>query len=335
MPMDHDLDPALLETDDATQVESDRDRPPARTAAEPAAVEELWLLGQPSLENYLGFVESYVVGGAAIPPYRLCAEWRAANDHYARLEEREAGLADRVECRPLPKQLAPLVAEVEADPRFRHTFHYLPTRFAMVELDKLVVYQSSLTRSWAERIAARLGPDADPETVFRTCYPIEADPPPLKIEAAEDDRFLFSSPAHHIAFHEAVLLRPEQVPSYASFGPVGGIVGLVVGFRGNFLNCIKAEDRILLNNGYHRAYALRSLGYTHVPCAIQEVTRLDELRLRATERVADDPAFYFRSARPPLLKDFFDPKLAKPLAMRPRRKLVEVSFQIRKTYLVE
>lgn len=161
----------------------------------------------------------------------------------------------------MPKQLAPLVAEVEADPRFRHTFHYLPTRFAMVELDKLVVYQSSLTKSWADGVAAKLGPRAELETVFRACYPIAVDPPPLKVEAADDDRFLFNSPASHLSFHEAVMLEPGRVPSYASYGPVGGIVGLVVGFRGNFLNCIKADDRILLNNGCHRAYALRSLGY--------------------------------------------------------------------------
>jgi hypothetical protein len=32
-------------------------------------------------------------------------------------------------------------------------------------------------------------------------------------------------------------------------GPVAGIVGLVVGFRGNFLDLIRADDGILSNNG--------------------------------------------------------------------------------------
>jgi len=41
MPIDHHLDPATLQADDATPVELDRHRLPARTAAEPAAVEEL------------------------------------------------------------------------------------------------------------------------------------------------------------------------------------------------------------------------------------------------------------------------------------------------------
>jgi hypothetical protein len=33
------------------------------------------------------------------------------------------------------------------------------------------------------------------------------------------------------------------------YGPVAGIVGLIVGFRGNFLDVIRADDRILSSNG--------------------------------------------------------------------------------------
>ena len=43
----------------------------------------------------------------------------------------------------------------------------------------------------------------------------------------------------------------------------------------------------------------------------------------------EDPAFYFLAARPPLLKDFFDPKIAKTLAVRRMETSVEVEFKLR------
>jgi hypothetical protein len=90
---------------------------------------------------------------------------------------------------------------------------------------------------------------------------------------------------------------------------VARAVGLVVGFSTNFFNVVRDDKRLLLHNGYHRACALRALGITHVPCVIQTVTRRDELDLIAKDNVAEDPAFYFAACRPPLLKDFFDPRI--------------------------
>jgi hypothetical protein len=91
----------------------------------------------------------------------------------------------------------------------------------------------------------------------------------------------------------------------------------------------------VLHNGYHRAYSLRSLGITHAPCFVETVTRKDELRVAATEKVSDDPEFYFRAKRPPLLKDFFDPKLSRRYPVRPRRAVVQLEFTLRKSYFVE
>ena len=59
-------------------------------------------------------------------------------------------------------------------------------------------------------------------------------------------------------------------------------MGLVVGFSSNYLNVVAAEGRLVLNNGYHRVYALRERGVTHVPCVMQRVTRREELELVGT-----------------------------------------------------
>ena len=85
---------------------------------------------------------------------------------------------------------------------------------------------------------------------------------------------------------------------------------------------------MVLHNGYHRAVALRAAGFTHAPCVIQTVTRRDELEVSAAQPVIDDPAFYFR-AKPPLLKDFFDPRIRTVLPVRRMEKMIEVRFEIK------
>src|SRR5207248_2968912 len=118
-------------------------------------------------------------------------------------------------------------------------------------------------------------------------------------------------------------LHHEQIMDYKPYGPIGAVIGAVVGFGSNFLNVIRDEHkRILLNNGYHRAVALRELGITHAPCIIEEVTRRDELALTAGSTVNQNPFF-------------FDPKFRKLLPVRRAKRVVEIEFEVRKFDLVE
>jgi len=288
--------------------------------------DELRLLGQPPLTDYLDFVRNWVQGGADMDPRALCDEWRAANDHYYDLEKREAGIAEKADCLELPPAMRPLAEELAARPSFRITWDCLPTSFGMVELDKLVVYQRHVTLPFVEALQAQLAPPPGPEALFRFCQPLERRDPPISVRRLDEERYLFASESTDFRFHKAVLLRPEQIVGFESFGPIGAVVGLVVGFGSNFLSVIRSDGRMLLHNGYHRAHALRAAGFTHAPAVIQTVTRLDELALVAAPRVVDEPAFYFAAKRPPLLKDFFDPRLSKVLPVRHRERLIEVSF---------
>lgn len=291
--------------------------------------ELLWLLGQPHLGDYLDFVKHKAVGGRDIDPALLAEEWRAANDLYYDLEQSEAGIADAAECLPLDPALAPLAAELAADPYYRETFDTLPAEVMMVELDKLVVSQTHIANLFSEARARALGGAPDPETLFRFCLPLEREVPPVRIQRLASDRYLFSSPSTDLRAHPPTLLRRDQIANIASFGPIAGVIGLIVGFGSNFLTAIRSDTRMVLHNGYHRAYSLRALGITHAPCIVETVTRKDELRVAASETVSDDPEFYFRAARPPLLKDFFNPRLVTRLAVRPMESAVEVEFKMR------
>lgn len=294
-----------------------------------AVRDELWLLGQPPLRDYLDFVRRLVFGGSTMDLRALTDEWRTANDRYYDLELTEAGFADKAKRRSLPKGMRTLAETTSQHPHFRRTFDALPVAFEMVELDRLVVYQPHVTLPFADRLGEHLDPEMDAEALFRFCHPIERRDPPVRVRRIDDKRYLFSSDSTDFRLHDPVLLQPAQIVGHDSFGPISAAIGLVVGYGANYLSVIRSDNRLLLHNGYHRAYALRAAGITHAPAVVQTVTRRDELQLVASATVADEPAFFFASKRPPLLKDFFDPKIRKVFPVRRMEKLIEVSFEIR------
>jgi hypothetical protein len=295
--------------------------------------EEVWLLGQPPLAKYLDFLEDSAIDGANADPTALADEWRAANDHYIRLESREAGIADAVECRPLDGPYAALGEEITADPRYRRTFEPIHTRLGVVELARLVVCQIHVTADYVEGHKRRLGPTPDPASLFRFCLPNGDSDPHVQVRRLGSRRFVFRSDSRDFRFHEPVLLRPDQLDGYKSFGQVTNVLGLVLGFSSNFLNVISYGKRLLLHNGYHRACALLGLGVTHAPCVIQTITRPDELELVAKENVVENPDFFFEAPRPPLLKDYLDPSIRKLIPIHKLERVIEVSYEVR-DYLV-
>jgi len=315
-----------------------RDDPAKAVTAEAGgagAAEMLWLLGQPQLSDYLEFVKENVVGGTRMCPRALTDEWRAANDIYYDLEQSEAGIADSIRLRPVAAGLKPLVDELKASPHFLNTFNKLPMTVEMVELDKLIVSQTYVTASFSEGRAAGLSRKPSPEALFRYCQPLERQLPEVRIEKTDHDHYLFSSESTDFRDHRPKLLDEAQIACLSSTGPIAGAIALIVGFGSNYMTAIRSDRRLVLHNGYHRAHSLRSLGIKYAPCLVETVTRKDELRIAAADKVSADPEFYFRGKRPPILRDFFDPRLTRRFAVRRRRTLVEVEFTLRRRSSVE
>lgn len=289
----------------------------------------VWLLGQPHLRDYLSFCESKVIGGEALNPRMLADEWRTANDFYYDLETTEAGIADTIECRPFDRRLARLASALEANDWFRNSFDNLPYSFELVELDKLVVSQLQVERGHLQIAAAQLGQRPAPADLFRFCLPVERELPPVRITRLASNRYQFASPSSDLREHDPLLLRGSEIAHLKLPGPAAALFGISVGFGSNFLSGIRSGSRVLLQNGYHRAYALRSAGITHAWCVVERVTRKDELRLTATDEVSADPEFYFAAKRPPILRDYFDPRIAKQLKAKRMDCIVEVEIKVR------
>ncbi len=294
-----------------------------------AGTELLWLLGQPHLGDYLAFVETKVIGGESIDPRALADEWRAANDLFADLEQAEAGIADSIRCRKAPAAMAGAIARLEANRWFQDSFDNLPYAIELVELKKLVVSQLHVEASYDDELKSRVGPEAGPQALFDFCLPLDRPMPPVTVERLGSSRYLFSSPSTDFRGHEPRLYRDPALLDAHATSPAAALFGVMVGFGSNFMSGVRSGKRILLQNGYHRAFALMRAGFTHGWCIVETVTRKDELKLTASEEVADDPEFYFATKRPPILGDFLDPRLVKPLLVRAMTTQVEVEINVK------
>jgi len=291
--------------------------------------ENLYLIGRPTLKQFLRFVKD----NAVHPPSsgELIEEWQAANRIVRALDKVEAGIADKPSIEPVDPENKLLLEFLQA-PLVRHSFNTVPTEVAYIELDQLVVYQHHIDLTFAQKLKNRLGQSPSEEEIFRTCLPCQPFSPPVKWSRTHRNTFVFMSPSDDMRFLGSMSLEPENITDYPPPGNLAGVVGLAVGFGSNFLNAIYAEKRLILNNGSHRAYALRDLGITRVPCIVQHISSRDELSVLASTAITDAPNFYLQDPRPMMLKDYFDPRLRKVMPVHRRLRQVTVKFDVDVTF---
>jgi hypothetical protein len=300
-----------------------------RNGTKPRETDDLlYLLGRSTLKQFLRFVRNNAIkppGTAA-----LIQEWQAAKERIIGLEKTEANCADNPAITPIkvdPKY-KPLLTRLLKDPLIRNGFNIVPTEVAFIELDRLVVYQKHIDLTFVEQLKKQLTPVLTDEDLFRVCLPFDHPAPPVKWSRVDDNTYTFISPSDDIRFLGSMPLKGRHIKGYPHPGTLVGVVGLAVGFGSNFLNAFHIENRLILHNGSHRAYSLREMGYTHVPCIIQHVSTRDELDIVAPPPVRQDPDFYLKNQRPSMLKDYFNPHLRKVIRAHHKARQVTVRFSI-------
>lgn len=288
----------------------------------------VFLVGRPPMGEYIGFVRgSLMDGGGKLPAdSALADDWRTANDHLRELERIEGGLADRPPMADPTGEALECARRLLSAPRFPQIHGATPTRIAMVELDRLVVYQKCLNLAHVDIIKEELGSQPSEGTVARVALGLDRYCPPVRL-MRNQDVFTFVCDSKDLRFIEPMTLAPESFPA-AARGVPAHCIAFAVGFSQNCLGAIHFEDRLVLFNGSHRAYAFRDLGITHVPCLIQEISRREEIDLVAHRELSQRSDLYLKSPRPPLLKDYFDPRLRRIVPVVRSNRLIRVQLRV-------
>ena len=298
----------------------------ASPKSQPEVDESLYLIGRPQLKDFLRYVQNHAVNPPG--PGDLTEEWERANEVVQKLQKDEEDLADNPSIQAVPTDNK-LLLEFVRDPLVKNSFNTVPTEVAYVDLNQIVVHQHHIDLAFVQTVKDRVGPSPTVADLFRLCRPYgEAQQPPMKWGRVQGDTYVFVSRSNDLRFLGVMPLEARNIQDYPPPGRLAGIIGLAVGFGSNFLNAVYAERRLILNNGSHRAYALRQMGLTRVPCIVQHVSSREELHLLACTAVTDRPNYYFQEPRPPMLKDYFDPRLRKVMSVHRRLRQIRVKFEI-------
>jgi len=306
-------------------------KPESNDQARQDAVDEtLYLTGRPKLKEFLRFVRNHAVDSA--DDGVLTDEWENAKRVIHALEKEETGVAENPPIQKLGPEYEPLLIEFLKDPLVQHSFNTVPTEVALIPLDQTVVYQKHIDLTFVRQLQQQLGPNPTQEQIFKTCLPYDHPQPPAKWSRMRRNSYVFVSPSNDLRFLGAMSLKPENI-RVTPPGSLVGIVGLAVGFGSNFMNAIYVENRLILNNGSHRAYALRQMGITHAPSIVQHLSSLDQVDVIASSEVADSPDHFLKHPRPSMLKDYFNPKLHKVMPVHRRLRQITVKFEVEETFV--
>lgn len=288
----------------------------------------VFLAGRPPMGEYLGFVTT-TVGGDTLDRGALAESWRKANDHVQELRKAEPEYANAPTIADLPEHLRSLGEQVLADPIVQRSYSLVPVRIGVVELDKLVVFQKHINLAHVARLRDQLGDEPTEEHVFGLCLPIDRQlDPQTRAGIVGPNTWAFGSESMDFRVLETKLIDDPSSFDLVTTGAATHVVAAVLGYGPNMFSAVHAEDRLVLNNGSHRAYALRDAGITHAPCLIQEVSRRDELEVIAGGDLTSNADSYLTAPRPPVLRDYFDDKLRvlAPVVPKQRQVQVQVSF---------
>jgi hypothetical protein len=250
--------------------------------------------------------------------------WQAAVATFEELRRAEAGVPETIATRPLSAEHAGAAETLRADASFANTFSNYPCSFEEVEIDKLVASQRSVHVEYVDYLTARY--NEGPRNLFDFCLSPAQDVPPISIGRTAANAFTLSSENPGLRFLGVTEepYHPGMMQTETPGGQAVRVIMLALGFGFATANVYRIGQRMILNNGFHRLYALRRLGITHAPVVVQQITHPEvELPPAITELPREH---LVENPRPGLMKDFFDDRLTCLVTQRGFIKAVHVGW---------
>lgn len=311
---------------------ADSDRTPARRGQSDGTVreqnEEIHLLGVTEVGKFIDRVCEMGVSGPRTDRTALAETWRNAAAVFESWQKSRPGQANDPQVLPIDESMQKHVDALVRTGHIDATFSKVPVAFGMVELDTLIVTQHHLDVATLRNACATLPDDLAGPELAEFCLPLSSQPSKFRVSFDDGKRFYFHSDSHDCRFLGAQILDPQQINDLSLTGHAAAVVAISIGYSTNILNVIRYGNRMVLNNGYHRAFALRARGHTHAPCLIQVCSNWDDLCLVSSSALVSNPNPYLTAARPPILRDFFDRRVTTRYAAHRVLRQIRVSYDI-------
>ncbi len=237
--------------------------------------------------------------------------WRRSFDAVARLPLTPPVQGVEV----LDNGASPIVDEIKARPTYRkHYESFADYQFCMVPIDSLLAPQWLADVDYIDELSRRISSDASIEDQIRFAMaegvitePIIAGP-----------QVIFTSQGRD--------LHAEQIPSVRQVGTGEYEIVVRASSRPNYIQAVAIGNRLLLTNGVHKVCALLLRGYTHVPCVLRRIGRIEESGLNLQTSLFRPELF--GGVRPAQVVDFLNEDVGVSVLMRSMQQVLTVGIAI-------
>lgn len=258
---------------------------------------------------------------------QIVADWTAVQPDIEAVLQGEAGISETIKLSDLPAEAAAKAASIIDDTLLKRAFN-LKTVVALVEIDKLVAAQKTVNLDYAEQLAAGFPEEITLDFLLDFCLSPTREVAPVQHLDLGQDAHVFTSPSTDLRFLGS-FLKPLE-PADMNHAERGGIPAVAIisfiGYGDAPINVLWSGARAVLNNGFHRVYALRQRGVREIPVVLQLAANAS---LEFPSRVIDLPRDYLLGhPRPVLMKDFFEEKFNAVLKVKNKLKTITVRSNV-------
>ena len=261
----------------------------------------------------------------------LMSEWQEARAAALQIIDDEAGIADSIEIQALSAEMKPLAEQVMRQPSMRRLTSLVPRSWCMVEIDRLIVFQDSINLRYVDQLKASMASAPSAQDVIDLASYSGARSHPAVRFSQSDSGYTFSSESSDLRFLDVATVEPAAIQDHDPFGSASHAIVIYLGFTDNVINATRSANRIILMNGSHRVYVLRELGFRYVPCLLADASDEDSSDLLLPDEVKQDRQFYLHAPRPPLFKDYFDPRLTKVVPVARKNYVLNAKLDLQRT----
>jgi hypothetical protein len=274
------------------------------------------LMGHPSVREYIRLVKTRSPNGLCPEELDLAQEWQRGAAVLRTLEHDDQSIYDVPELEDLPAELARHAEDIVKDEDNRQCLSLLPHAWRLIDLHRLIVWQKHVDCNFADALRSSTPAQPTLENLLAIASGVATHGAEVKMLTLGSSTFSFSSASTDLRILGAVPLSPENITGCPPIGKAKIVLGVFVGYGLNAMYAIHIDNRLMLINGTHRAYALMSMGINHVPCLVCTISNQNDLDLVGLPDTSENLVSLVRRRRPPLLKDFFNEHISRFLPVQ-------------------
>jgi len=284
----------------------------------------LYLYGAYSKKKVTDLIRNKCIDEESAVMKETLRSWEHATESLRQIETKESGIADNCETFDITSGL---IEGVKLNPAIKHSFSKHVLDFKMVEIDKLIAIQRQVLLDYVDKLEKKLPKNPSEDDLIKFCLIPEQQTPHPKHSRKSSNSVYFTSPSADFRFLGG-FTKKELTEEDIKNSKVGGFpthaIMLMVGYGASCMNAYSVNGRVILANGFHRAYVLKKKGIKKIPLLLKVIGNADLEFPDEFQGLKDE--YLLKHPRPILVRDFLNDDLVREFKRKQSTTILNVKW---------